>query len=260
VTGELAFLPLHAAGIYGSKDPSDDIKLSDFAVSSYTTTLSALITDSGRQTKCDPKLRQKVLIVTQPATPGFTLLPGTEEEAKVIQKYTSPEDSRHLTHDQATVDTVKNEMCKHGIVHLACHGIQDSTNPLDSAFALYDGKLKFHDLMSLSLDNAELAFLSACQTAAGDEKLPEEVVHLAAGMLVVGYPSVIATMWSIGDKDAPIVADKVYESLLGRHDEPMTRNSTQSAAYALHTAIKHLKKEVGEMNFVKWVPFVHYGV
>jgi CHAT domain-containing protein len=234
--------------------------LSDFAVSSYTTTLSALITNSGLQTKCNPTQKKKVLIVSQPATPGFTPLPGTEEEAKAIQKYTSSEHSRHLTHDQAIVDAVKSEMSKHEIVHLACHGIQDSKNPLDSAFVLYDGKLKLHDLMSLSLDNAELAFLSACQTAAGDEKLPEEAVHLAAGMLVVGYPSVIATMWSIGDKDASIVADKVYESLLGCHDELVTRNSTHSAAYALHAAVKNLQKEVGEMNFVKWVPFVHYGV
>ncbi|KAF8597919.1 hypothetical protein BDV93DRAFT_512982 [Ceratobasidium sp. AG-I] len=37
-----------------------------------------------------------------------------------------------------------------------------------------------------------------------------ECVHLAAGMLIAGYPSVIATMWSISDDDAPSVADKVY--------------------------------------------------
>jgi CHAT domain-containing protein len=255
----MAFLPLHAAGIYGSKDPSDDIKLSKFAVSSYTTTLSAIINSDLRK-KRDSMKKQKILIISQPATPGLTPLPGTEEEAKVIQKYTSPEHSLHLTHAEAVLDTVKSEMSKHEIVHLACHGIQDSTNPLNSSFALYDGKLTLHDLMRLSLDNAELAVLSACQTAAGDENLPEEVVHLAAGMLVVGYPSVIATMWSIGDKNAPIVAEKIYESLLGHGNKLVTRKQTQSAAYALHAAIEHLRKQVGEMNFVKWVPFVHYGI
>ncbi|KAF5339265.1 hypothetical protein D9758_013310 [Tetrapyrgos nigripes] len=237
-TGALALLPLHAAGIYGSKDPSDDIKLSDFVVSSYTTTLSAMLSSGHSKTQRDPRKKPKVLIVSQPATPNLKPLPGTKKEARIIQTYTSPKHSCHLTHDEAVT----------------------RKNPLNSAFALYDGELKLQDLMCLSLENAELAFLSACQTAAGDENLPEEAVHLAAGMLAVGYPSVIATMWSIGDKDAPIVADKVYESLLGRSDELVTWNMSQSAAYALHAAVEHLRKEVGEMEFVKWVPFVHYGV
>lgn len=58
--------------------------------------------------------------------------------------------------------------------------------------------------------------LSACQTATGDAKLPEEAVHLAAGMLAIGFQSVVGTMWSLGDADAPVVADAFYESLLKR--------------------------------------------
>ncbi|KAF5332990.1 hypothetical protein D9758_017492 [Tetrapyrgos nigripes] len=244
-TGALAFLPLHAAGIYGAEDASHNIKLrvSDLAVSSYTTTLSAML-NSGGKMKRDTREKPKVLIVSQPATPAMPPLPGTEEEAKIIQTYTSLEHSFHLTREEAVVETVKREMSKYEIIHLACHGIQDLENPLDSAFALYDGRLKLHDLMHLSLDNAELAVLSACQTAAGDEKLPEEAVHLAAGMLAVGYPSVIATMWSIRDKDAPVVAEKFYESLFGHSNELVTLNPRQSAAYALHAAVKHLRKEV----------------
>ena len=46
---------------------------------------------------------------------------------------------------------------------------------------------------------ADLALLSACQTSAGDEKLSEEVIHLAAGMLAAGYRGAVATMWSIRD-------------------------------------------------------------
>lgn len=57
--------------------------------------------------------------------------------------------------------------------------------------------------MGMVAKNAELAFLSACQTAVGDEKIPEESAHLAAGMMVVGFKGVVATMWSIGDADAP---------------------------------------------------------
>ncbi|THU81883.1 hypothetical protein K435DRAFT_767007 [Dendrothele bispora CBS 962.96] len=250
-TGALSFLPLHAAGIYGFDDPTKDVNISNFAVSSYTTTLTAMLSSGSKP---------HVLVVSQPATPGQPSLPGTMEEAKFIQLYASPARTCHLTHESATVEAVSGEMSKHDIIHLACHGIQDMKSPLNSAFALYDGRLELNRLMRLSLNNKELAFLSACQTATGDEKLPEEAVHLAAGMLAVGYPSVIATMWSIKDNDAPLIADKVYANLLGSHDDPESQKAKLTPAYALHEAVKHLREEVGEMNFVRWVTFVHFGV
>ncbi|THU75585.1 hypothetical protein K435DRAFT_706852 [Dendrothele bispora CBS 962.96] len=258
-TGALTFLPLHAAGIYGFDDPTKNVNISDFAVSSYTTTLTAML-GSSSQFKRDPTVVRSVLIVSQPATPEHRGLPGTVKEAEVIQRYASPAHTCHLTHEMATVEAVSGEMSKYDIIHLACHGIQDMEKPLDSAFALYDGRLELNRLMRLSLENKELAFLSACQTATGDEKLPEEAVHLAAGMLAVGYPSVIATMWSIGDKDGPLVADKVYPNLLRCRDDSESQTTKLTPAYALHEAVKHLREEVGEMNFVRWVPFVHFGV
>ncbi|THV03105.1 hypothetical protein K435DRAFT_651990 [Dendrothele bispora CBS 962.96] len=256
-TGALAFLPLHAAGIYG--DPTKNVNISDFAVSSYTTTLTAML-GSVSKPKQGPTKTPSVFIVSQPDTPGLPSLPGTMKEVEVIQSYTSPNHTCHLTHKLATVGAVLDEMSKHEIIHLACHGIQDIKNPLSSAFALYDGRLELNALMRLSLKNAELAVLSACQTATGDENLPEEAVHLAAGMLAVGYPGVIATMWSIGDKDAPLIADKVYANLLGCRDNSESQKATLTPAYALHEAVKHLRKEVGEMSFVRWVPFIHFGV
>ena len=202
----------------------------------------------------------KVLIISQPDTPGYSSLPGTVEEAKAILKYTSINNAYHLTHDTATTEAVMDKMKKYNCIHFACHGIQDLQDPLDSAFALYDQKLRLKALMGLSLQNAQLAFLSACETATGDQELPEEAVHLAAGMLAVGYPSVIATLWSIGDKEAPFIADKFYARLMDHDDDSGGNKAKMSPAYALHEAIKSLKEEVGEMNFVKWVPFVHLGV
>ncbi|KAE9403515.1 TPR-like protein [Gymnopus androsaceus JB14] len=257
-TGPLTLLPLHAAGIYG--DPTErNINISDFVVSSYTTTLSALINSAPKFKQHQAKI-PTVLIVSQPKTPGMSPLPGTAEEAKVIQKYTLSTHTCHLNHDAATADAVMHKMGEYDFIHFACHGIQDIDNPLDSAFALYDQRLRLKALMSLSLDNVQLAVLSACQTATGDENLPEEAVHLAAGMLAVGYPSVIATLWSIGDMEAPLIADKVYANLLGHHDNSGESKSKMTPAYALHEATKNLRKEVGETNFVKWVPFIHLGI
>ncbi|THU99623.1 hypothetical protein K435DRAFT_855494 [Dendrothele bispora CBS 962.96] len=240
-TGAFAFLPLHAAGIYGSDDSTKNMDISDFAVSSYTTTLTAML-GSGSKPKQDLTKTPRVLIVSQPGT-GKHALPFTVKEVEVIQCYTSPDHTCHLTNEMATVGAVWSEMSKYEIIHFACHGIQDTKDPLKSAFALYDGRLDLNMLMRLSLENVELAVLSACETATGDEKLPEEAVHLAAGMLAVGYPSVIATMWSIYDHNTPLIADKVYANLLGHSDNSESQKAKLTPAYALHEAVKHLRKE-----------------
>ena len=140
-------------------------------------------------------------------------------------------------------------------IHLACHGIQDSARPTDSAFHLIDGPLPLKEIMKRSFAHTELAFLYACQTAKGDSKLPEEAIHLAAGMMMAGYRSVVATMWSIQDNDAPIIAEKFYEYLIDEADGDSGR-----AAYALHSAVSHLRKTKGEVNFASWVPYVHLGI
>ena len=89
----------------------------------------------------------------------------------------------------------------------------------------------------------------------GDDKLPEEAIHLAAGMLLAGYRSVVATMWSIQDNDAPIVAEKFYEHLI----EDAGGDSGR-AAYALHKAVVHLVEVRGEDKVMQWGSFIHLGI
>jgi CHAT domain-containing protein len=60
---------------------------------------------------------------------------------------------------------------------------------------LDDGNLKVSQIMQQSTPNALLAFLCACQTAMGDEKIPDEAIHLGATMLFAGFRGVVATMW-----------------------------------------------------------------
>jgi CHAT domain-containing protein len=202
----------------------------DFAVSSYAPTLEALLKPSmcAVPGSGDPN----VLIVSQPETPGQPSIPGTEREAAVIQSI-FPQTTKLLNRHEGTVAAVLEGMKAHSWVHLACHGIQDSLN---SAFLLEDGRLNLSTLMTQSLPHAEIAFLSACQTASGDERLPEEVIHLAAGMLNVGYKSVIGTMWSISDLQATKVAEKFYEAM----KRQLAAGRELRPAYALHEATQHL--------------------
>ena len=110
--------------------------------------------------------------------------------------------------------------------------------------------------MSKHIRNADLAVLSACQTATGDEKLAEEAVHLAAGMLNVGYKSVVGTMWSISDVSAPIVMEEFYKIMA----EQVKAGGELQPAYALHAATKVLREKKGVTEFLRWVPFIHFGL
>jgi CHAT domain-containing protein len=112
-----------------------------------------------------------------------------------------------------TVDMVFRAIPDTSILHIASHGIQvktaiyaslelltlekDRDNALQSGFAMKDGMLTLSKLMSLNLPKAFLAILSACDTAKGDSSHPDQVLHLAAAMLFVGFRSVIGTMWYV---------------------------------------------------------------
>ncbi|KZV76176.1 hypothetical protein PENSPDRAFT_570139 [Peniophora sp. CONT] len=256
-TGPLTQLPLHAAGLYSERRKHRP-HVFDFVVSSYTPSLSALLRchrQRGAQSS-----QPNILVVAQPETPGWTHLPGAQNECERLRAVMPHHAQTFLVHEQGTVASVLDAMSENHWMHIACHGMQDTTDPTQSAFALYDGQLTLSALMETVADNAELAFLSACQTAVGDEKIPEESAHLAAGMLAVGFKGVIATMWSIGDADAPIIVEAYYKKLLELRSSGDVAPGYTGAAYALHEAAKVLREHVGERNFVKWAPFVHLGV
>lgn len=159
-----------------------------------------------------------------------------------------------MSGEEATLEAVLQSMKHCNWVHFACHGIQDLVRPTDSAF-LINGRLTLNEIMKQSFSHTELAVLSACQTATGDSEKPEEAIHLAAGMLMAGYGSVVGTMWSIYDNDAPIIAQKFYTYLIGEAAGDGTK-----AAYALHAAVGHLRDFRGERDFNRWVPFIHLGI
>lgn len=246
-TGPLTFLPLHAAGIY---TPSTTLSISDFVVSSYTPNLTTLLY---ARTRTVPEGPPRVLIVSQPATPGQAPLPGVTKEVSALKKHFP--DALNFDGVHATVLPVLDAMKVSSWVHFACHGLQATHDPMQSAFALHNGSLPLSHLMGASLPHADLAVLSACQTATGDQMLAGEAAHLAGGMMAVGYRSVVATLWSIGDRDAPDVVDAFYAGILGGE-----KGEEAERAYALHDAVQKLRNKVGDKAFDKWVPFVHFGL
>ncbi|KAG9079188.1 hypothetical protein FS749_008749 [Ceratobasidium sp. UAMH 11750] len=245
-TGPLIFLPLHAAGDYDSPDTV----LPNLVISSYIPTIGSL-----SQPTSSPGAFSGILAVGHESPiRGFGPIPGTKAELHQVQMQAKHLPFTRLDGENASTDGVLKAMGDHSWVHFACHASQNLTDPMKSAFHLHDKDLDLATISRNPLKNAQLAFLSACQTATGDTALPDESIHLAAGLLMAGYPSVIATMWSICDQDAPLVAGRVYEYLLegGKPD-------SRKAAKALHKAVTSLRETIGGGNFARWVPYVHIG-
>ncbi|CCO36348.1 hypothetical protein BN14_10482 [Rhizoctonia solani AG-1 IB] len=246
-TGALSFLPLHAAGDY-NKPRS---RVFDFVISSYTPTLTALLSSKTSLLSQD----SRVLAIGQENTPGHRPLPGTSRELACFKAHAQDRVGySELIDYRATKAAVLDAMEDHDWVHLACHASQNVHDPNQSGFFMHDGTLDLASINRRSFSNKGLAFLSACQTATGDEKLPDEAIHLASGMLMAGYTSVIGTMWSVDDNDAPYVADKVYDQLM-----KMGKIGNGEAGKALHDAVAGLREQVKEENFARWVPFIHIG-
>ncbi|KDN44305.1 hypothetical protein RSAG8_05569, partial [Rhizoctonia solani AG-8 WAC10335] len=250
-TDGFATLPLHAAGVYSGSNP---VCLSDYVISSYLPTISSLSSSFSDILSQTTITKPKVLVVSQPATPGYTPIPATTLEMEQIQA-TAPGVVTSLDHTKATVKEFLEALPSANIVHVACHGSQSFSDPTKSAIMLYDGPVPISRIMRTPLPNARIAFLSACETAMGDESLQDEALHLGADFIFAGFRSVIGTMWSIQDKDGPAIAKSFYESLSSQSKLGNVRDLDSSRA--LNDAVIQLRKSGAD--FIRWVPFVHIG-
>jgi CHAT domain-containing protein len=201
-TGIFSNFPLHAAGIY--EGPSAErICCANFVVSSYTPTITTLLHAQKATTPLSRSDLSIALVAEKRAQDtNLPVLYDVDTEIEQVTAITrsSNVDILHRWVGSTTVEDTAKIMQAANIVHLACHGIQDDNDATQSGFCLGDGRLTIAKLMGQKLENAFLAFLSACETAKGDKDQPDQAMHLAAAMLFSGFKSVIATMWYIDKK------------------------------------------------------------
>jgi CHAT domain-containing protein len=259
-----AFLPIHAAGLYNFKGVKDfeSCCLSDYCIASYTPTLGALLSSQGESAL--PREDIRLLLAAAPEPFTSVVLPSALEETNLISNIVPkealiPSKEAGMVESArkwvSTADELIQLLPNATVLHLACHGIQDASNPLDSGFIMQDKKVQVGDLIRLNLPSARLAFLSACETAQGDMERPDESLHLAATMLYVGFKSVIGTMWSMGDIDGPVVAETVYKELFAGEGDVM---NFDVVPYALDAAVQKLRAQGLEPS--RWAPYIHIGM
>jgi hypothetical protein len=247
-TSVLGYLPLHAMGPIPSAG-NEKQYFSDIYISSYTPTLSALITSRNSGTRHSNL--PNILLVAQP-DPS---LPGVSGEIEVIQSLKPPVTS--LISQNATPITVLDGLRHHQFCHFACHGVLTTGKPFDASLILYNEEpLMLLDIVRSRLPAGECAFLATCHTAElSDESMPDEVLHLSAAMQYSGFRSVIGTMWAMADVDGQYLAKYFYESMFS--DERQGVPYYERSARALALAVRMLRGR--GVSPERWVNYVHFG-
>ncbi|KAJ7754390.1 CHAT domain-containing protein, partial [Mycena maculata] len=152
--GAFTGLPLHAS-------PS-----TEQFIHSYTATLNSLLEAQNKKSLNDP-IKFGVVGVTHTSLGGSNYLQGVEQEVRKICSVIRSPNLQCLEGEHATPNAVKRQLEDCSWVHLACHGIQDSVDPVKSHLLLYDGILELENILRFPRSHAEFVFLSACQTAMG---------------------------------------------------------------------------------------------
>ncbi|KAJ3482824.1 hypothetical protein NLI96_g6720 [Meripilus lineatus] len=253
-TAELCSLPIHAAGQYRAKGTN----LPDIFVCSYTPTLSALI--RARQLPSDPEapdITPAMLAIGESNDNvrggETTLLSLSKEIEQLMDILPSHIPHRELLNTDATPEAVLQALHEHTWVHLACHGVQEPTQPFYSHFLLHGNSLRLLDVIQADLKHVKFAFTSACHTAVGDKNTSDEVIHLAAALQFAGFKSVVGTMWGMDDRDGPQITAEFYRAMFS---EEKSMDHTE-AANALNAAVKKMKKN--KVSVDRRAVFIHIG-
>ncbi|MEV5105533.1 CHAT domain-containing protein [Streptomyces massasporeus] len=241
-TGMLSLLPLHAA-----TDAVTGASAIDRVVSSYTPTLRAVPAAPPRDAD---RTAARMLTIGVADYLEHPPLASVDRETDAVRRLLPHARHTSLINAKATVRAVCEELPDSPCVHFACHGIQDFGAPSSSGVVLADGTLSILDIARLRIEDAELAYLSACQTATGGTRLPDESLHLAAALHLAGFRQVVGTLWAVRDTLAADVAEDFYAAIAAK--------GLDSAAEAIAGATRRLRDRY-PLEPLLWAGFVHMG-
>ena len=192
-------------------------------------------------------------------------LPATRQETDALVRAFGRSRVDILQGDAATEPVVRAALPGHAILHLATHGyvtakhsdvlaglvlrgVPDSTSGMNA-----DGVLQLFEIYGLRLD-ADLAVLSACETASGSRVAGEGVFALSRGFLAAGAARVVASLWAVQDAST---AD-LMTALFGR--SPNTAHGERDWSLALRDAKRAVRARPEWASPTHWAAFVLTGV
>ncbi len=188
-------------------------------------------------------------------------LPEAEQEVKALRQLYGTSHSKVYVGAEAREDRVKSEAGQASILHFAAHGMLNNASPMYSHLALAeggageDGLLEAWELMQLDL-RADLAVLSACETARGRIGAGEGMIGLSWAMFIAGVPSTVVSQWKVesaGTRDLMVNFHRALMAEAGAGKGRVTK------AEALRQAALKLMKNPETGHPFYWAGFVLVG-
>jgi hypothetical protein len=252
--GRLALFPIHAAGYHSIK--SDGRTVLDRVISSYSPTVRALANARVQIERLSSTTSQSVLMVSMPTTPNKKDLPFAAKEITVIDKLLP----RSMVLQYPNKEKVLQKLSQCSIAHFACHG-EANTDPSKSQILFSDWEcnpFSVADMAQKKIESAELAYLSACDSAANrDLAMLDESIHMTGACQLAGFPTVVGTLWKIMDEQSVTVAKSVYNAMLTKEN----RLDIRKSACGLHFAIRKIRdsslqrKRAKNSNPIVWAVY-----
>jgi len=188
-------------------------------------------------------------------------LPEAEQEVKALEKLYKPARSKVYVGAEAREDRVKAEAGGARVLHFATHGMLNNVSPMYSHLAFAqgdkgeDGLLEAWELMQLDLQ-ADLAVLSACETARGHFGAGEGMIGLTWALFVAGVPTTVVSQWKVESASTRDLMVHFHRALRTRALEDRAR---QTKAEALRQAALKLMKNPETSHPFYWAGFVLIG-
>ena len=157
------------------------------------------------------KFSRNILVIGNPA---LIQPPFSKVEALTIAKLYG---TQAITGQSATKDFVVKHMTQSGMIHMAtqAHYIDDSSGSPSfislTPSTMNDGSLNSNEILDMKL-HANLVVLSGCNTARGIVT-SDGVVGLPRSFMIAGVPSIIASLWSIGDPETSDLMIEFHRNL-----------------------------------------------
>jgi CHAT domain-containing protein len=181
-------------------------------------------------------------------------LPEAEQEVKALGRLYGASRSKVYIGAEAREDRVKAEASAAKILHFATHGILNNASPMYSHLALAegganeDGLLEAWELMQLDL-HADLAVLSACETARGRVGAGEGMIGFSWAMFMAGVPSIVVSQWKVESAGTRDLMVNFHRGLMA---------STTKSEALRQASLKLLKNPETSHPFY-WASFVLVG-
>jgi CHAT domain-containing protein len=190
-------------------------------------------------------------------------LPEAERQVNVMKQIYGAAKSKIYIGAEAREERAKAEAGGYRILHLATHGILNDSSPMYSHVLLAqaeggsgeDGLLEAWEIMKLDL-KADLAVLSACETARGRIGAGEGIIGLSWALFVAGCPTSVVSQWKVDSASTTELMLEFHRQLKSQMANPA---GSFSPARALREAALKLQRTNAYRHPFYWAGFVVAG-